>query len=919
MSLKKAHIHYQGVDYPVLALEQEEFFRLAAQFDTKFPQRFTDLLSIENESQLPQGFDVDHLIKAALHSDPSHARKQIFEQITGIPLTAELEKFMTAQRFGKQTIVQLLDKAPVESINFCVLGAIEQHYENFKNQIFAQYDIYKNELGYGAEEDITVSEFAHICQLDRLTAADVADVGYGSLMTRLSDAGMSLEEQLSAINKIALALINIFIAFRAAATDQPIFALATGNLDSGKYKEQWAPITEAVKQQQTLGKDVYNPNTFQKFSKDSLLQYCKLDSLNYPFSINKMWNVQDSEEYYLLPNDAKVDLLSKIRGIIQTYYPDGKGLQNIIFAEKLSDLNSIWERQLYYFYNNICKRQNQIFGDILKDSLSASKKLGGDRDDKTTEELLQALPKGRKYPDQEYDAVFNFNFDSKDEHAIVNKFRNEFNIQCVPSNIEIPCVDESPNELKFKIDFVLYCDVLDWKRANFGETEVITPVVKPQVILVGEYFGGCTGSRPELKRTLLNIDGSVYEKNGKQYLKGMQNVPEPDIYHVRTAYKKMTESFAAKSVGSATISIENTDDNKAIVKELDHNNVIYVPSSEVMSLLTDTSALKTVIAWYNNQTSVVQKLIKTAAGTLNLDKYLSFANGKAEPQTEKVTKYDRYLSLIAHEMERVKFKAFEGAVKDTKKLNYNRSALYPIYQQKQQLENQMHVVKANMHKAMVAGDMETAQRYVIQLNVFKKQYDRLYDSNPEQKQVVNLFLQKLDWKFVQLTNLYNQIKDQLANNQPIDPVYIKMYIEYCKSDTPQKLSEYIASYKMASAVKRDILIRLCQIANELDEAAPEQAGQLDKVINEMAPEGPMPPEVEPNAIRQPEQVKTPATGPTEPQMEASSTMSLSYPEAVSMATQRIEQQLRAMHINFEKTDDLVHYQLIMDQITAYLN
>jgi hypothetical protein len=85
-----------------------------------------------------------------------------------------------------------------------------------------------------------------------------------------------------------------------------------------------------------------------------------------------------------------------------------------------------------------------------------------------------------KFEDTEYPG---YNFSSKNEMYAIQDIRNIYGLNCIPSRMKIVKPDDfSKNKSHFIIDFVLYCNVVEFENN-------IPVNIRPQVVLIGEYFG----------------------------------------------------------------------------------------------------------------------------------------------------------------------------------------------------------------------------------------------------------------------------------------------------------------------------------------------------------------------------------------------------------------------------------------------
>jgi len=204
-----------------------------------------------------------------------------------------------------------------------------------------------------------------------------------------------------------------------------------------------------------------------------------------------------------------------------------------------------------------------------------------------------------------------------EKEAIVNVIRNEFNLTCIPSGInipvpagvpagEIPKTNDPNNPYdRFRIDFVIYSDALSFAAKN-GK---YVPEIKPNIMLIGEYYG---------------LTGNIN-------------------YDKKTKIKEATESYFAHALGCGYFDLMPGDEEslrEQVKIGLDRNNALYITKDpEIRSKAVERLAYWKSIASKEAISSFIQD-------EKNLNLATKYINFKTNQLNIKPIKYNRFIGLV---------------------------------------------------------------------------------------------------------------------------------------------------------------------------------------------------------------------------------------------------------------------------------
>ena len=213
-----------------------------------------------------------------------------------------------------------------------------------------------------------------------------------------------------------------------------------------------------------------------------------------------------------------------------------------------------------------------------------------------------------------------------EKKMITEVIRDKFNLTCIPSGIHIPVPGgvpageipktSDPNKPfdRFRIDFVIYTDTLEF----IDQGGIKVPHVKPNIMLIGEYYG--------------IVDDEMYDK--------------------KREIKEATESYFAHALGCGYIGIEYQRDQNWIgqVKDgLDLNNALYVPKIPDIRC----NAVHDLSRW------IGQNDINMVNDKSLIEKYVDLNNKR--PKSDLI-KYNKFLGLVRSCRNRLDSESAEKAV-----------------------------------------------------------------------------------------------------------------------------------------------------------------------------------------------------------------------------------------------------------------
>lgn len=193
------------------------------------------------------------------------------------------------------------------------------------------------------------------------------------------------------------------------------------------------------------------------------------------------------------------------------------------------------------------------------------------------DQLTRAYMELNNLLDAEYQGLFRFS--SKSEKEVIGIIRNDCRLNCVSSRMTLPKPkDYEGVKNNFIIDFMMYCPVLQEKDGSLS--------VEPKVIFVGEYYGLYKPINETKKQELLAKIKALEDKTDKtddekiEIEKLKKRHAMGGAYSEKTHIKMDTERFLAQSIGCDTISIFPGNPKEEVIKALDRGNIIYKINNE---------------------------------------------------------------------------------------------------------------------------------------------------------------------------------------------------------------------------------------------------------------------------------------------------------------------------------------------------
>ena len=310
---------------------------------------------------------------------------------------------------------------------------------------------------------------------------------------------------------------------------------------------------------------------------------------------------------------------------------------------------------------------------------------------------------------------------------IVNYVRNLFNLTCIPSGIHIPVPhgvnaaelpktkDPSQPFDRFRIDFVIFCDKLEVKNDN----GVMFPYIKPNMMLVGEYYG----------------------------------IQDDEKYDIKREIKEATENYFADALNCGYFEImPERKENwiKQIADGLDKNSALYVPQGNAGEKILNTNhnaPINKLKNWWSTSDDMSKQ--KFISDNNNARKYLDINTGNINVKQEK---YNKFEGLIRECRNRIESEFAEKAITLIKSDESN-----PIYSYDTVLEWNRKWKELNQ-KLVETKDPESYFRILSEIQQARQSGLRNFIEKPIQEGTDNN-----QWKFNELNILESEIKSAPEN------------------------------------------------------------------------------------------------------------------------------------------------------------
>lgn len=377
-----------------------------------------------------------------------------------------------------------------------------------------------------------------------------------------------------------------------------------------------------------------------------------------------------------------------------------------------------------------------------------------------------------KFEDSEYPG---YSFSSKNEMYAIQDIRNIYGLNCIPSRMKIAKPDDfTKNKSHFIIDFVLYCNVVEFENNM--------PVnIRPQVVLIGEYFGyiksdaeiskikeqikqleTAEGSqkeinalKPDLEKILKKMseiedknsdDYKKLEKRAEEFRKKIENTDlfiKKKIerlqaiidYTEKTPVKEATEELCADVMNCKSISLydfkNESQRHQMIQNQLNKANILYTKTGEIIQ----GSAYEKVITKNKNLIEPFVSVNKDGVTTVKqYEKNVAYLAGcKKELESQALFKTIQYQRILKQSFNSKEFSspAFRERLKREKDLN-----MKPFHQRMQLLNDLDPLVE---NSALEFSSLRDYVEMVLDQNV---PLDEIKPFNPKFKKQANVYNQK---------------------------------------------------------------------------------------------------------------------------------------------------------------------------------
>jgi hypothetical protein len=377
-----------------------------------------------------------------------------------------------------------------------------------------------------------------------------------------------------------------------------------------------------------------------------------------------------------------------------------------------------------------------------------------------------------KFEDSEYPG---YSFSSKNEMYAIQDIRNIYGLNCIPSRMKIAKPDDfTKNKSHFIIDFVLYCNVVEF--------ESNIPVnIRPQVVLIGEYFGyiksdaeiskikeqikqleTAEGSqkeindlKPDLEKILKKMSG-IEDKNSDDYKKlekraedFRKKIENTDLfikkkierlqaiidYTEKTPVKEATEELCADVMNCKSISLydfkNESQRHQMIQNQLNKANILYTKTGEIIQ----GSAYEKVITKNKSLIEPFVSVNKDGATTVKqYEKNVAYLAGcKKELESQALFETIQYQRRLKQSFNSKEFSspAFRERIKREKDLN-----MKPFHQRMQLLNDLDPLVE---NSALEFSSLRDYVEMVLDQNV---PLNEIKPFNPKFKKQANVYNQK---------------------------------------------------------------------------------------------------------------------------------------------------------------------------------
>jgi hypothetical protein len=681
----------------------------------------------------------------------------------GIEYSEELHQFIINKRKTSEKIKHFLETQSVSNIKNVLYNFRDQYIQDIANNIKAVYNDLKQQF------NCSEKEFSYLAQSATSNPSSRHEEGELASLFQKIASQLSTEEARKIISQYQKI---IFTKLAFSIKDQPFKALYMGKLNALELQPFVATLNRETKDgplHAILGDLLKAP------TKEDILDRADFSQSRFPLSVERYWpkisdaNMKDIYDKIIL--NVNIDDPIRLAEVIKSARTDAQlidptqiNLKYLLMTQFNKDTSKFLKFIAQVFETNgYSKEFLKEFTDKVLDDLAIIGK----------EHLRDTLFEG-----------YGRDFGSKIEKEVILLFRDEFLLQCVPSNITVPSPsDFELNKSHFIIDFIIYCDVLrGLKTAQENNIEYHTPDIIKQVILIGEYYGfGGDQVVKVLDKDLLNPDGTIAFSAGHA-------ITRTEAYRYKTQFKKITEEFCARAIGCKTISIGQANSRKTqlseAIKGLDQNKVLYSPAT---ISLPQTSAMNQLIHWYSN---IADDLSKSKSYDI-ISKYIDLNNFNPKPGTD--FKFNKYTSLIEASKKKIESIELTNAIMQNN-ADFKASKLEVLTNRMQKILDQLSSNNLTLHETQ---ELNNEGNTIFQTNDY---FNKIQASREK-------YRSENEWRIEALDKINSTIHSAIESGKSINDKEVLSLIGICVdfSKSPSSLPKDTSITKNAFNYKKQFL------------------------------------------------------------------------------------------------------------------
>ena len=378
-----------------------------------------------------------------------------------------------------------------------------------------------------------------------------------------------------------------------------------------------------------------------------------------------------------------------------------------------------------------------------------------------------------KFEDTEYPG---YNFSSKNEMYAIQDIRNIYGLNCIPSRMKIVKPDDfSKNKSHFIIDFVLYCNVVEFENN-------IPVNIRPQVVLIGEYFGYVKSDTEiaDIKNKIKELETAEGSKKDIDTLKPdldkilakMSEIEDKDSENYKKLEKRAedfkkkienTSLFIKKKIERLQAIIDYTE--KTPVKEATEELCADIMNCKSISLfdfknesqrhqMIQNQLNKANILYTRNGTIIKDSAYEKVA-TKNKSLLESFTSVNKDGETT-VKRYEKNVAYLAGCKKELESQALWAAIQYQKRSKQSfTSAEFssPIFREKLKREKDLHM-KSFQERMQLLNNLDS----VVENSALEFSYLRDYVEEVLDQNVPINEIKPFNPKFKKQANVYNYFK-----------------------------------------------------------------------------------------------------------------------------------------------------------------